>query len=101
VTDHLDSAGATDCLDELVTELLQCGGVLSQIIGRMVEFQASGRPAPGAVPIPEIAHSLIRGVLDGVRKRHSRRDIRVAAAIIREATDAIVDDVFFVGPELN
>jgi hypothetical protein len=40
-------------------------------------------------------------VLGGVQKRHSRRDILVATAIVREATDAIADDILFVGPELN
>jgi hypothetical protein len=67
----------------------------------MVRFQASGRSAPDAVPIPEIAHSLIRGVLENVGKRHSKRDIRAAATIVREATDAISNDIFYVGPELN
>jgi hypothetical protein len=97
MTQHLDSAGPTDPVDELVTQLLASGAVLSQIISHMVRFQASGRSAPDAAPIPETAHSILRSVLDGVLKRHSRRDIQVAAAIVREATDAIADDVFFVG----
>jgi hypothetical protein len=101
MTDHLDSFQPPDALDELVTQLLECGAVLSQIISHMVRFQASGRSAPDAVPIPEVAHSLVRGVLENVRKRHSKRDIKVAAAIVQEATAAICDDVFFVGPELN
>lgn len=101
MTEDLDSPRPTDALDELVAQLLACGGVLSQIITHVVEFEASGRSAPDSAPIPQVAHSLIRGVLGGVRKRHSRRDIAVAAAIVGEATDAIVDDIFFVGPELN
>jgi hypothetical protein len=101
MTEPLHPAHQADSLDELVTQLLECGGALTQIIAGMVEYQASGRSAPDAAPIPEVAHSLIRGVLSGVQKRHSKRDIRVAAAIVREATDAIVNDVFFVGPELN
>jgi len=101
VSDQHDFVPARDPLDELVTQLLDCGGVLSQIIDRMVEFQATSRSAPDAAPIPEVAHSLIRDVLDGVRKRHSRRDIGAAAAIIAEATDAMCDGIFYVGPELN
>ena len=96
-----NSSQRSDSLDELVTQLLSCGGVLSQIIAGMLEFQAAGRSAPDAAPIPEVAHSLIRGVLDDVRKRHSRRDIRVAATIIAESTDAICENIFFVGPDLN
>lgn len=90
-----------DPLDELVAQLLVCGGLLSQIISRMVEFQSSGESAPDSTPIPELAHAVIRGVLDDVRKRHSRRDIALAAAIVREAAEGITENIFFVGPELN
>ena len=98
---HVDSSSPPDALDQLATELLECGGVLSQIISHMVRFQAAGRAAPDAAPIPEVAHSIVRDVLNHVGKRHSKRDIRVAAAIVKEATTAIRDDIFFVGPELN
>ena len=101
MSNQQDGPHVPDPIDELVTQLLECGGVLSQIVSRMVEFQAAGRSAPDAAPIPEVAHSLIQGVLDGVRKRHSKRDIRVAATIIAEATEAIGENIFYVGPELN
>jgi hypothetical protein len=101
VRDQHEFVGPQAPLDELVTQLLECGGVLSQIVGRMVEFQAAGRSAPDAAPVPEVAHSLIRDVLDGVRKRHSKRDVRMAATIIAEATEAMCGNIFFVGPELN
>jgi hypothetical protein len=101
MTEHHDSSKPPEPLDDLVTELLECGAALSQIIDHMVQFQASGRSAPDAVPIPEIAHSLIRGVLTGVRKGYSKRDIKVAAKIVKDATSAICEDIFFVGPELN
>jgi hypothetical protein len=84
-----------------VEQLLEIGGVLLQIIGRMVEFQASGRSGPDAAPIPEMAHALIRDVIGDVRKQHSKRDVRVAARIIEQATDCISENLFFVGPELN
>lgn len=90
-----------DALDELVTQLLECGGVLSQIISAMVEFQSSGRAAPDAAPIPEVAHTVIRDVLGGVGKRYSKRDVKVAAKIVREATEAICSDLYVLGPELN
>jgi hypothetical protein len=88
-------------LDELAKQLLECGGVLSQIISHMVSFQPRGEPPPDLAPIPEVAQSLIRSVLDDVGKRHSKRDIRVAAAIVGEATREISENIFFVGPELN
>ncbi len=85
-----------DALDELVSELLGCGAVLSQIINHMVAFEASGRSEPGLAPIPDVAHGLIRGVLDGLKKHHSKADIRTAAAIVGEVTDAIGEQIFFV-----
>lgn len=90
-----------DAVDELVTQLLACGGVLSQIIASMVEFQSRGRAAPDAAPIPEVAHTVIRDVLGGIGKRHSKRDVKVTARIVREATDAMCNDLYVLGPELN
>ena len=92
---------APEPLDELVSELLAVGAVLSQMIAGMVEFEASGRSAPDAAPIPEVAHSLIRDVLDGVQKRHSKRDIRVAAKIVAESTHAICEDIFIVNMDMD
>jgi hypothetical protein len=90
-----------DALDDLVKQLLECGGVLSQIIASMVEFQSSGRSAPDAAPIPEVAHTLIRSVIeDVVGKGYSKRDLKVAARIVRETTALICSDLYVVGPEL-
>jgi hypothetical protein len=99
MTDQIDSAKPPDPLDGLVTQLLSCGAVLSQMITEMVEFGASGRAAPDAAPIPEVAHSLIRGVLHNVEKRHSKRDINVAAAIVGETIDAICEEIYVVDPD--
>jgi hypothetical protein len=91
---HPDVPQSNDALDELVSQLLGCGAVLSQIISHMVRFQAAGRSAPDAAPIPEVAHSLIRDVLGEIGRAHSRRDLRNAAAIVSEATEAIAEEVF-------
>ena len=88
-----------DPLDELVTHLLDCGGVLSQIISRMVEFQASGRSAPDAAPIPDVAHSLIREVAVPVARDYSKRDLRVAAKIVDQVTEAICENIYGVDPD--
>lgn len=96
MTDQHDSLPLASPLEQLASELLSCGAVLSQMIAGMVGFEQSGRSAPDAAPIPEVAHSQVVGVLDGVRRRHSKRDIRTAAAIVAEATDAICDDIFIV-----
>jgi hypothetical protein len=99
MTRHIAPAPSSTPLDQLVAELLGCGAVLSQMISSMVRFEASGRSSPDAAPIPDVAHSLVRDVLGGVAKRYSNRDIKVAAAIVKEATRAITEDIFFVAPE--
>ncbi|HEY2769627.1 MAG TPA: hypothetical protein VGI87_03630 [Solirubrobacteraceae bacterium] len=95
-----DSNHATDAVDELVTELLACGGVLSQMMSHMAEFSASGRSAPDAPSIPEVMHTLICSVLDHVERRYSRRDIRMATRLVEEVTTAICDEIYAVNPEM-
>jgi hypothetical protein len=42
---------------------------------------------------------LVADALKEVKPKHSRRDLKVAAAIVKEATDAISETIFFVDPE--
>ena len=91
MANHID-----DALDELVSQLLGCSAVLSQMISRMVEWESAGHSAPDAAPIPTVAHELIGSVLDEVKRRHSRRDLIVAASIVGEATNAMTENIFFV-----
>jgi hypothetical protein len=100
MNDRPDSYEPSEPLDDLVEELLNCGGVLSQMIGHMVHFENSGRATPGVAAIPDVAHSLIKSVLDGVPKRYSKRDIKVSAAIVGEVTEAICHDIFLISPEM-
>jgi hypothetical protein len=86
-------------LEELANQLLECGAVLSQIVSGMVQWQAAGLSHPDAAPIPDTARSLVADVLKEVKPKHSRRDLKVAAAIVKEATDAISENIFFVDPE--
>jgi hypothetical protein len=99
MTDDTETFKAQDPLDDLVHELLECGAVLSQMISGMVEFEASGRAVPDTAPIPEIAHDLIRSVSTDVRHGFSRRDIKVAARMVKQVTAAICSDIFYVPPE--
>jgi hypothetical protein len=88
-----------DVLDELVAQLLSCGGVLSQMIGHMVEFEASHESDEGVAPIPEVAHSLIRSVLGPVETSYTKREIRVAARIVKQVTGRISEEIYMVSPE--
>jgi hypothetical protein len=87
--------------DELVQKLLDCGGVLSQIVSHMVESEWSGRSAPDAAPIPEVAHELVRSVTTDLMRRHTEQEIRVAAVIVGEVEEAICNDIFFVPVETH
>ena len=87
-----------DALDALIAQLLACGGALSQIIGHMREFEASGLSSPDAPPILDVAHSLIRGVVGDLPERHSEEEIRVSAEIVERVTTAICEEIFFVPP---
>jgi hypothetical protein len=96
MTNQRHSSQPPDVLDELVERLLACGGVLSQMISDMVQFSESPYAVHDTAPIPEVAHTLIRSVLDGVRKQHSTRDITVAARIVEQATNAIAEEIHTV-----
>ncbi len=96
MTDPRSSHQSRDALDELITSLLECGGVLSQIISSMVRFEASGRTVPDTAPIPEMAHSLIRSVVEPLASGHCIRDMRVAAKIVDQMTAAMCEDIYAV-----
>jgi len=99
MTDDTPVRETNDPLDDLVDELLECGAVLSQMISGMVRFEASGRAVPDSAPIPDVAHDLIRSVSIDLRHQHSRRDIKVAAKIVKQVTEAICSDIFIVDPD--
>jgi hypothetical protein len=101
MTTHRRSPQQPDPLDALTEQLLECGAVLSQIISHMVQFDAAGRSAPDAAPIPDVARGLIRDVIEGLGSRHSAAEISTAAALVGEATEAISTDIFFVSPDMN
>lgn len=91
--------GTRPALEEFVHELLECGAVLSQIVSHMVRFGAAGLSSPDAAPVPVVAHKLISDALTDVKRRRSRRDLKMAAAIVRDATEAMCENLFFVDVE--
>ena len=99
MTDHISPSKPGDALDELTDQLLECGAALSQIVGHMIKSQASGQSTPDAAPIPEVAHGLIRSVLEDLADRHSDGQIEAAARIVQEATYEICENIFFVPVE--
>jgi hypothetical protein len=83
-------------LDALITQLIECDGVLSQIIAHMTECQAAGLSAPEAPAPYVVLHDLLMGVLAVVAKRHRRTEIEMASALLDEITETICAEVLFV-----
>jgi hypothetical protein len=100
MTDHLAPLQPGDGLDQLVDQLLNCSGVLSQIVSHMIEVDAAGFSSPDAAPIPEVAHNVVRDAVGETVCRHPEYDIETAARIIEEATNAVCENVFLV-PSLD
>ncbi|HJS96245.1 MAG TPA: hypothetical protein VJ741_18415 [Solirubrobacteraceae bacterium] len=96
MTDQLADSQPRDPLDELVDQLLECGAVLSQIVGQMVRVEAAGLSAPDAAPIPEMAHGLIRDALGDLPGFHPDHDLTTAATIVEQATHAMCENIFIV-----
>jgi hypothetical protein len=94
-----EAASTPDVLDVLVDQLLACGAPISQMMARMQEFEASGLSSSDAPPIFEVAHSLIRGVVDDLTERYSDDEIRTSSEIVAQATVAICNNIFFVPPD--
>ncbi len=96
MTDQVADSKPRDALDELVDQLLDCGAVLSQIVGQMIKAEAAGLSAPDAAPIPEVAHGMIRDVLQDLPGRHTNHDLTTAATIVEQATHAMCENIFIV-----
>ncbi len=92
------AAPTPDVLDVLVDQLLACGAPISQMMARMQEFEASGLSSPDAPAVFEVAHSLIRSVVDGLTERYSDDEIRVSSEIVAQATIAMCENIFVVPP---
>jgi hypothetical protein len=90
------SSTPSDALDELVDQLLNCGGVLGQMVGHMIKAQAAREADPDSMPVPEVAHGVIRDALGDLAGRHPDRDLETAARIVEEATNAICQNVFLL-----
>jgi hypothetical protein len=91
-----EAAHTPDVLDVLVDQLLACGAPISQMMASMHEFEASGSSSPDGPPIFEVAHSLIRDVVDDLTERYSEDEIQVASEIVAQATIAICANIFAV-----
>jgi hypothetical protein len=96
MTDQHADSEPHDALDDLVDQLLDCGAVLSQIVGQMIKVEAAGPSAPDAAPIPEIAHAVIRDALQDLPSLHPDHDLTTAAAIVEQATHAMCENIFIV-----
>ena len=97
---HTPTPSAADGpLGDLVCELIDCGGVLSQMVADMLAFEAAGHCTDETLPVGEAMYAVILSALAGLRHRFSRRDLGVAARIVKQATDAMCSEIFVVDPD--
>ena len=101
VAPAVDSADAADPFDQLANELLDCGGVLSQVVAGMVEHQNAQDGSSEYVAIPDAVHALMREVLEDVGERHSEAEAAIAAQLVRDVTNAFTSDIFLDHPDWN
>ncbi len=94
---HSPHTRPTVALDALIAELIVCGGVLSQIVANMAEFEAAGLSAPDSPPIGDVLHKLLSDVLEPVAKPHPAAEIETASVLLREITETICTEIFVVG----
>ncbi len=85
-----------DPVDALVVEVVNCGGVMSQIVNSMVAEQSAGRSAPGAPPIPVVLHGLLRSVLEPLVASESKAQTKQTTAMLAEITQTISEEIFLV-----
>jgi hypothetical protein len=101
VADHASADPPADLCKELAASLLNCGGVLSQIVNHMVRFEAAGRSVPDAAPIPEMAQSLVEKQVGPLLHDYSAAQIKMTTALVAAITDAICENIYLVPWELN
>jgi hypothetical protein len=92
--DRVERNQPPDPLDHLIDKLMASGGVFSQIIHHMLEFEHSPAGSDELAAVLEVAHSLVRSVMGGVGERHSLRDIRIASSVVDDVTNVICEEVF-------
>lgn len=101
MTDQHHLQRPPDVLDELTTELLGCGGVLSQIVSHAVRWEAAGGSTPDAAPVSDVTRALVRDALQDLSQHHAKHELRRAAAVLSEATTLLCDNIFLVPPDLD
>jgi hypothetical protein len=93
MTDSNASPQPRDVVDELVEQLLICGGVICQLVTGMVEDAAHGAGVDTA-SILDDAHELIRNVLGPVTARRPASELEMAAVIVDEVTTEICEELY-------
>ena len=76
MTDQHPPQQPPDVLDELTTQLLGCGGALSQIVSHAVQWEAAGKSAPDAAPVPDVTQALVRDALQDLSQHHAQYELR-------------------------
>jgi hypothetical protein len=94
-----DPPRAEPTLDALITELIECGGVLSQIVAHMAFCDRAGYSAPDAPPPGVVLRELLTGVLKPIVAECPSEQTEATTVLLRDVTRTICDEIMFVPVE--
>jgi hypothetical protein len=83
--------------EPFVRELVPLAGRLHLVLTHMEAHREAGEPPPDAPAVAEVLAGLLLDVLAPLGRRRGA-DLAVAAAVLREAGEAIERDLFLVAP---
>ena len=86
-------------LDELVSELLICSGAIHHMVSGMIDYEMTYGSPPDAPSLAQNVETLVSAAAEP-RVLRSKRDLHVAAAILREITAAVREDIYVVNPDM-
>jgi hypothetical protein len=90
-----------DPLGAYVAALLVLNGQLMGVVDHMLAFQASGRSAPDAPPIPVVLTELLTGILGPLAEGDGAAELELAAAMLEATSGRIASELFLVSPDLD
>ena len=93
-TDHQQSAH-----EELVVALMQSAGQIALLVGHMAEFSAGGRAAAPAPGFDAVLRHIATDVLEASLTGAGDDELRAAARLVAQATDALGEQLILVPPD--
>jgi hypothetical protein len=80
-----------------VEQLVPLAGQLHLLLTHMEQFEADGRSAPDAPPVPDVLAGLLDSVLTPLGRRRAD-DLAVAADVLAAVARVVEEELFLVTP---